>query len=191
LRTALVALSFLVLALSHESAARSVDVISSLPGRWQRIDVDRDDASRLRGISSATSRLSWLMRSMSRPSLRRLIVSPEEYHFSRSAEGLAMAPHGSEPRPLSLDGTEREFERDSRTITLSSHHLGDAIEQRWRTQQGFGTITFRLVDDGRTLLVDNIIQVTAISGIAPIHYQAHFERHTDLSPVSTAAHLSP
>lgn len=190
MRTALVALSFLVLALSHESAAGSVD-LRSLPGRWQRIDVDRDDASRLRGISSATSKLSWLMRSMSRPILRRSIVSPAEYLFSRSADGLQMAPLGSEPRPLNLDGIEREFLRDSRTITLSSHQLGDAIEQRWRTKQGFGTITFRLVDDGRTLLVDNIIQVTAISGIAPIHYQAHFERHTDLPPVSTAAHLAP
>ena len=87
-----------------------------------------------------------------------------------------MASRDRELRPLKLDGVERSVESGRGLVTVSAQEREDAIETRWRTDQAEGSNIFRLADDGTTLVVESVMQITAISGVKLIRYEARFAR---------------
>jgi hypothetical protein len=149
-------------------------------GPWQRVSPERDEV-RLQAINTALAGLSWVTRAMAGPILRRSTTPPERYVFRVDADGIALGQRGREPRPLSTDGSEREFEGDRGNVTTSARQVADGLETRWRTGQAHGSTTFRLADDGATLVVQSVLQITAISGVEPIRYEARFQRAPSVS----------
>ena len=167
----------LLLLIAPAFAATHLEGLAGYEGEWQRISPD-EDASRLDAIDTAVADLPWLMRKVAGPALRRQAVPPPGYVFELQSDGLAMARIDRELRRLALDNVERQFETERGTVTLSSLQLQDAIQTRWKTPNAEGSNTFRLVDGGSTLLVEYMMQITAISGIDRIRYQARFAQKT-------------
>ena len=181
-------LASLVLLLPTQSAADRA-LFESLDGQWHRVTPD-EDAARLNAIDAAVADMSWLMRTMAAPILRRSTVPPPHYVFQIVPEGLAMASRDRPLRPLQLDGVERHFETDRRSVTISAQQRDEAIETRWKTDQAEGSNTFRLADGGATLVVESVMQITAISGLQPIRYEARFARTPQVaSPPSQPSQL--
>jgi hypothetical protein len=182
-RRLLVPITALLLAAASQAGAEDgavdLDRFRKLDGDWQRVS-ERDDPARLRAIERAIADLSWVTRTMAGPMLRRTTTPPDHYAFRLDAEAIWLAERHREPRPLRLDGSERRFEGDHGEVTTTARALAGAIETRWQTHQAWGTTTFRLADDGG-LMVESLLQITAISGIEPIRYQARFERTASLS----------
>ena len=149
--------------------------LAPFDGGWHRV-ANQSDEPRLQSIDAALAELSWVTRTMASPILRRTTVPPERYVFRVDESGIALGERDRPPRPLRTDGGERRFDSDNGPVTTSSRHLSDAIETRWQTDQAHGSNTFRLEDDGATLVVETVLQITAISGIEPIRYETRFER---------------
>ena len=167
----------LVLIIAPAYAATHLEGLADYEGKWLRVSPD-EDASRLDAIDTAVADLPWLMRKVAGPALHRQTVPPPGYVFELQSDGLAMARIDRELRRLALDNVERQFETERGTVTLSSLQLQDAIQARWKTPNAEGSNTFRLVDGGSTLLVEYMMQITAISGIDRIRYQARFAQKT-------------
>lgn len=164
----------LLVALATQSGANA-SLFESFNGRWHRVTPD-EDGGRLSAIDAAVADMSWLMRGVAAPILRRSTVPPPRYLFELIPAGIAMAGREPVPRPLVLDGVERRVESDRGAVIVSAVQLEDAIETRWKTSQAHGSTTFRLADSGATLVVENVMQITALSGVQPIRYEARFAR---------------
>lgn len=157
--------------------------LAPFDGRWHRV-ANQSNQARLESIETALADLSWVTRTMAGPILRRTTVPPERYVFRVDEDEIALGERGREPRPLLTDGSERRFDGDRGTVTTSARRLADAIETRWRTSQAHGSNTFRLEDGGATLVVESVLQITALSGIEPIRYETRFERTPAVSSPS-------
>jgi hypothetical protein len=156
------------------ASAESTD-LAPFGGDWLRVTAEQD-RGRLRSIDAALADLSWVTRTMAGPILRRTTVPPERYVFEVDAGGIALGERGREPRPLALDGSERQFQGERGAVTTSAARLDDAIETRWQTEQAHGSNTFRVDQDGNTLIVKSVLQITAISGVEAITYETRFAR---------------
>ena len=164
-----------LLALLSTQSAANPSLFESFGGRWQRVTPDEDD-ERLSAIAAAVADMSWLMRGVAAPILRRSTVPPPHYLFELQPAGIAMASRDRPLRLLVLDGVERSVDGDRGTVIVSAVQLENAIETRWKTDQAHGSNTFRLDDGGTTLVVESVMQITALSGVQPIRYQVRFAR---------------
>lgn len=158
--------------------------LRDLDGEWRQIE-GPSNAERVAAIESAIAELSWVMRTMAAPILKRTTTPPERYEFDVASDyphGIALAQRDEDLRPMLLDGRERHFtdQGDGEFSTRSQRHP-DAIETRWKHGQAHGSTTFRLADDGSTLVVESLLQVTALSGVEPIRYETRFTRTPDVA----------
>jgi hypothetical protein len=159
--------------------------LAAFDGEWLLVTVKEDEA-RLLAIDSALSELSWIVRAIVRPILRRATVPPERYLFQVDAAGIALGESRSELRRLSLDGAEHPYEDDGRSLSVSATTREGAIDTRWQTAQAHGSALFRTEDNGATLLVESALDITALSNVETIRYQARFSRAPTVSSVSLA-----
>ena len=147
-------------------------------GEWRRVE-SQPDEPRLESIRAALRELSWVTRTMATPILQRSTTPPDRYEFrvdTSYPDGIALGQRDREPRPLLLDGRETEGVDKDLEVTTSALRREDGIETRWRTSQAHGSTVFRLSNDGTTLVVESLLQVTAISGVEPIRYETLFVR---------------
>jgi len=177
---ALALLASLALALlGGASDAQGVpQALQGFEGRWERVGSDPEQ-ERLSAIAAAIEELSWVMRGVAGPVLRRSTVPSDQYVFEVDAAGVRMGSHGRAPSPLALDGRLRRIEGERGAFEVSSEQLSDGIRTTWRSEQAHGSNTFEVADDGRHLVVRTTLTVTAISGVGPIAYVEHFRRSED------------
>ena len=158
---------------------------AAFDGEWLRVTIKEDEA-RLLAIDSALSELSWIVRAMVRPILRRATVPPERYLFQVDAAGIEIGRSRGKLRRLSLDGVEHPHEDDGRSLSVSATTREGAIDTRWKTAQAHGSALFRIGDNGATLLVESAFDITALSRVETIRYQARFSRAPTVSSASLA-----
>ena len=159
--------------------------LAAFDGEWLRVTV-KEDQARLLAIDSALSELPWIVRAMVRPILRRATVPPERYLFQVDAAGIEFGESMGELRRLSLDGAERPHEDDGRSLSVSATTRGGAIDIRWQTAQAHGSALFGIENNGATLLVESAFDITALSSVETIRYQARFSRAPAVSSASLA-----
>lgn len=161
-----------------ESAA-----LTPLTGRWHRVAVDEDDAMRLSAIDRALEDVSWLMRQMALRVLRKSTVPPPEMRFfweegqlyqkRRKATGVV------EQRAVLPDGQTR---LDDEGNEFSWHLDPEGLRLRWIHPQARGSTLFRIepaageAADSKDLVVDYLLQVTAISDVDPVRFRVRFDR---------------
>ena len=174
---------------AEENASRtpSEDELLRFAGSWSRVADATADAERMAAIDAALADLSWLVRKMASGVLRESTAPPPEVRFVW--EGDRLVQH------LAVDG-----EVLVRPVELTeSFGIGSAegssAEPRWRWREGRlevywtrdqarGATRFRYEPSDDSLHVAYEIHVTALEGVAPIHYGSRFRRH---GPPGTAA----
>lgn len=167
-------------ALAETPAASELDPFD---GAWERVAIEEDDAQRLSAIDSAIAGMSWLMRKMAAPILRSTTSPPTRYEFVVTEPELLLGQRGKEPWPLPLDGRERSGEGPRGTFKSLSHFENGAIETEWVVTEARGSNRYTISEDGETLVVQHMIQITRLAGVEPIHYRSRFQR----PPAATSA----
>lgn len=175
-----------ILASTLGAGSPPAESLVGFQGHWRRIGSDPQE-ERLRVIEAAIADLSWVMRAVAGPVLRKATVPPEQYVFEVDASEFRMGSRGREPRPLALDGRERAVDGDRGRVEISSQRLATGIRTTWRTSQAHGWNTFELEDGGKQLAVKSTLIVTAISDVDPIAYVEYFGRVPEGSPDLPAA----
>jgi hypothetical protein len=179
----------LTLGLSSSAAEMTDSVLidlSSYEGHWRRIDDSEADAARLSAIDRAIDNLSWIVRTMAAGVLRKTTTPPPEMEFVWDGERLHQGLQGQDmasSRPVLLDGKQRSGE-DMRGVPFSWVWAWTDVGLRvnWEQHQARGNNVYRIDEhDGRTLVVEHTINVTAISNIEPIVYLSRFSR-TEVPP---------
>ena len=145
-------------------------------GAWERVAIAEDDAQRLSAIDSAIADLSWLARKMAAPILRSTTSPPTRYEFVVTEPDLLLGLRGNEPEPLPLDGREQSGEGPRGTFKSLSRFEDGVIETEWVVTDAHGSNRYAVSEDGETLIVHHMIQITTLAGVEPIHYRSHFQR---------------
>ncbi len=164
-------------------SATSID-LSSYDGRWHRIDDGESDAQRLSAIDGALTGLSWIMRKMASGVLQKTPRSPRELEFVWDGELLHQGLQGKDQnlsKPVLLDGQLRSGE-DPRGVPFAWAWTStdSGIRVNWEQHQAYGSNLYRIdAGDGRTLIVQHTVNVTAISDVAPIVYLSRFSREDE------------
>jgi hypothetical protein len=174
----------------HLSHPVPVD-LSDFEGHWQQIEVAESETARESSIETALGRLSWIVRRFAGGVLRKSTAPPAEMQFAWDGERLhqGMADkNGGFSRRIDLDDEVRVL-KDSRGVDFASAWVwtGDGLRLRWEQHQATGNNFYRLDQNAQILIVEHMIQVTAISNIDPIRFRSRFSR-TDL-PARAAAGL--
>ena len=165
--------------------------LSGFEGHWQQIEVADSETARASAIETALGKLSWIVRRFAGGVLRKSTAPPAELQFAWDGERLhqGMADkNGGFARRIDL-GDEFRVLKDSRGVDFASSWIwtGDGLRLRWEQHQATGNNLYRLDQNAQILIVEHMIQVTAISNIDPIRFRSRFSR-TDL-PARAAAGL--
>jgi hypothetical protein len=149
-------------------------------GRWQRIDDPKDDENRRSAIDRALRSLTWIVRRMATGVLNQTTAPAPELEFVWDGQRLYQnmkGKHGPQVRPIEIDGEFLEIE-DDRGVPFSSAWAwtGDGLRVVWKQHQAHGSNVYRIDPETQTLLVEHMIQVTAISDIDQIVFHSRFNR---------------
>lgn len=171
----------LVLSLGQPSAAADPP-LESFQGGWTRIAVEADDEARNSAIDQAISGLSWMVRSMAGPLLRRSIAPPSTMEFAVDGDQVEFAEQGRSKRLLLLDGRETTATGDDGgTYRLRSRLEPSGIRREWIGDQAKGSNLYRVSKDGSRLTVKHVVLVTQVDGVSPIVFESHFARTPDVA----------
>jgi len=155
--------------------------LAAFAGDWRLVDLEVGRASRMTAIDRAIGGLSWVVRKMAAPVLRRTTKPPPRMQFiwdGQRLEQRVVRPEGrDEARPIELD-TEIVEGKDSRgePMTASWQWTGSGLKLSWAQNQAYGHNLYRVDPDSETLVVQHTIQVTGISDVEPIVYESRFGR---------------
>ncbi|MEE3332553.1 MAG: hypothetical protein VX246_16925 [Myxococcota bacterium] len=176
--TALLICSVHLVALHAPALAETPAVpgLDPFDGAWERVAIEEDDAQRLSSIDSAISGLSWLVRRMAAPILRSTTSPPTRYEFVVTEPDLLLGQRGKEPRPLPLDGREQSGAGPRGAFKSLSSFEDGVIETEWVVTDARGSNRYTVSEDGETLVVHHMIQITTLAGVEPIRYRSHFQR---------------
>lgn len=171
------ALALFALVLALPVDALGGDGAASFAGRWQRVGADEDEVTRLASIEAAFAEASWMLRSVGVRMLGSKTVPPSEYRFSLEREDTLIMDNSKRgPWRWVLDGKERTATSPGGETTAAAKLVDGALESTWAQERARGRNVYRLEDDGRTLVIDHTIEVTAVEGVKPIHYRARFQK---------------
>jgi hypothetical protein len=155
--------------------------LAEFAGDWRLLDTEGGRVSRMTAIDRAIGDLSWVVRKMAAPILRRTTAPPPRMQFTwdgRRLEQLVVRSEGKEEaRPVELDAEVVE-DTDSRgePMTVSWQWTGSGLRVNWAQNQAYGHNLYRVDSDSETLVVKHTIQVTGISDVNPIIYESRFGR---------------
>lgn len=158
-------------------------VLPDLLGHWHRFGADEDDPARTLAIDRALERVSWVMRRMAMSVLQQRTVPPLEMRFLLEDGQLFQerrnATGSFERRPVQPDGQTR---RDEAGNDVSWHLEPQGLRLRWAHRQARGSTLFRIerspgpIPGANALVVDYVLEVTAISDVEPVPFRARFGR---------------
>ena len=167
--------------------------LAEFAGDWRLVDLEVGRASRMTAIDQAIGGLSWVVRKMAAPVLRRTTKPPQRMQFiwdGQQLEQRVPRPEGrDEARAVELDMEIAEG-KDSRgePMTASWQWTGSGLKLSWAQNQAYGHNLYRVDSESETLVVRHTIHVTGISDVEPIIYESRFDRR--VLP-SVSAGLSP
>ncbi len=155
--------------------------LAGFEGDWRQVDPAVNNASRHSAIDRAIGRLSWVVRKMAAPVLRRSTAPPTRMQFIWDGERLVqriMEPEGRnaarvvDPEAGPVAGTDKKGDP-----TTASWHLTDSVLQLdWTQAQAHGHNIYRVDPETKILIIEHMIQVTAISNVEPIIFVSQFDR---------------
>ena len=160
-------------------------------GNWRRTNSEQHESARISSIEEAIDGLTWVVRKMAGGVLRSTTKPPEEVQFVWDGSALHQRIDGSNgtfTRPVALGAGPVEAIDDRGDPFFSSWKMGDdGLSLNWEQHQAHGRNIYRLKPDGQTLEIEHTIQVTALSGVAPIVYRSQFKRSPSSSPPAVSA----
>jgi hypothetical protein len=155
--------------------------LAEFAGDWRLVESEGSRVSRMTAIDRAIGDLSWVVRKMAAPILRRTTKPPPRMQFiwdGQRLEQLVVRPGGKdEARPVE-PGSGGVEDTDSRgePMTVSWQWTGSGLRVNWAQHQAYGHNLYRVDPDSETLVVKHTIQVTGISDVEPIIYESRFGR---------------
>ena len=180
---------FLVYAGTGFAAAEANFDLIPFEGEWSLIESERDDTARISAIEEAVDDLSWVWRQVARPVLTKTTVPPSRIQFTW--DGTKLYQHIPESknegtRPIAIGGEPLDS-TDSRgePFVASWQWTDQGLQLRWEQHQAFGYNVYRVDPDTGMLVVRHTINITALSNMEPIVFEARFGR-SQLSSVSAA-----
>lgn len=158
----------------------SAAVLAPYGGQWRRRSDEGLESSRILSIETATRELNWIVRRMAAGVLEKSTVPPLEMKFSWDGERLHQEVDGDNGRflrPVDFDGPpQRQTDERGDPFTSTWVWTPDGLQVNWTQEQAFGSNLYRLDERGQSLVIEHRINVTAISGVAPIVYESRFSR---------------
>jgi len=155
--------------------------LAGFEGDWRQVDPDVNDASRLSAIDRAVAGLSWVVRKMAAPALRRSTAPPARMQFIWDGEQLVQrimetegrnAARVVDPEAGPVAGTDKKGDP-----TTASWRLTDSVlHLDWTQAQAHGHNIYRVDPETEILIIEHMIQVTAISNVEPIIFVSQFDR---------------
>ncbi|MFK7897380.1 MAG: hypothetical protein AB8G23_16190 [Myxococcota bacterium] len=163
-------------------------VLSVFQGDWERADSPEAEKERISSIDRAIGDLSWVVRKMAGGVLRSSTKPPSEVHFEWDGAALHQlvdGDQGSFSRPVEIGAEPMEAVDERGDPFTSSWEIGDGgLALSWEQHQAYGTNLYRVAEGGRLLEVEHTINVTALSGVAPIVYYSRFRRGSEAASAS-------
>lgn len=156
-------------------------LLSPYDGHWQRIEDSDHEQERLQNIEASMAELSWIVRKMAAGVLKKSTVPPVEMRFTWDGQQLLQTTEGQNgnfERPVVLDGEPIQL-TDARGEDFTSQWTWTerGLQVSWKQHQAYGTNVYSIDPEDRTLRVEHMIKVTAISDIAPIVFRSRFSRN--------------
>jgi len=167
--------------------------LADLEGDWSQVDPEVNSASRLSAIDRAIGGLSWIVRKMAAPVLRRSTAPPARMQFIWDGEQLVQrimetegrnAARVVDPEAGPVAFTDKKGGSGTQTWRLTD--LG--LQMDWTQARAHGHNLYRVDPETKMLVIEHTIQVTAISNFEPIVFVSLFDRRDlpNLAPVASA-----
>jgi hypothetical protein len=167
--------------------------LTPFAGEWQLIEYAPDEARRSKAIDRALESLNFLYRTMAAPVLRKTTVPPPRIQFTWDGESLYQRTLGvknEQSRRVELGaGPQQGLDSRGEPFESTWQWTDAGLRLHWQQNQARGHNTYQLDPESGNLIVFHTIQITAISNVAPIVYQARFGREA-LPTVSAAQESS-
>lgn len=170
--------------LEAAGALPSEEELLRFAGRWDQVADEHAEAERIANIDAALADLSWIVRKMAAGVLHTSAAPPPEVQFAWDGHRLAqlLAVDGETlVRRIDLAGTvgAATAERPPDPDPEARWAWRDGrLEVEWTRDQARGATRFRYDPTDDSLHVAYEIHVTALDGVAPIHYGTRFERRS-------------
>jgi hypothetical protein len=150
-------------------------------GLWLRIQSEEEEQALLSSIERTLSSIPGLLRGLASGVMRRQIRPADRYEFAVEGGELFVATNGHRRRPLHLDGQPRERrDGDGTPVTVTSQIAADgSLETRWQRKDSHGSETYRLGEDGSTLVVEEVIASPHFD--VPVEFRSTFRRSAGVS----------
>lgn len=172
------------------SSADPLPDLADFEGDWSQVDPDVDRASRMSAIDHAVNGLSWVVRKMAAPVLRRSTAPPPRIQFIWDGEKLVQRvteSRGESARAVELDADAHPgLDSRGEPMMASWQWTDSGLQLSWAQTQAHGHNVYRVDPESKTLVVQHTIHVTAISDVEPIIFESRFGRQ---EPPAVSAEL--